>query len=68
MLKSYKEYKEQNESALDGTSGYDKPLSQLGQHVIQMCGHYFQTLSDEQIKKVADMIMQFAVQNRNSRA
>lgn len=52
------------ESVLDGTSGYDTPLSDAAKRVIQMCQHYFQGLSDEQLGKIGDMIQQFAVSNR----
>lgn len=55
---------EWRESQLDMTQGYDTPISAMGQQVIQMCQHYFQTLSDDQIRQVGQMIQQMAVQNR----
>jgi hypothetical protein len=59
---------EWRESQLDGTQGYDQPISAIGQQVIQMCQHYFQTLSDDQIQQIGQMIQQFAVQNRDQGA
>lgn len=55
---------EWRESQLDMTQGYDTPVSAVGQQVIQMAQHYFQTLSDDQIQQVGQMIQQLAVQNR----
>ena len=65
---SFSDYLLLKESALDGTQGYDKPLSQTAQHVVQMCQHYFQTMNDQQIQKIGEMIQQMAVQNRDQQA